>query len=72
MSGKCQTDDGSETMMGTFFKSRPKKEIDPESMLWLEKFARLAYMRAGLNFFQQDARLQTKSLQNKNQDLNGD
>ena len=26
---------------------------------------------AGLNFFQQDARLQTKSLQNKNKDLDG-
>ena len=71
MFGRCQTADGLETTMETFFRSRQKKEIDPESMLWLEKFANTVYMKAGLNFFKLDARLQTKSLQSKNKDLDG-
>jgi len=57
---------------GNFLSITSKKEIDPESMLWLEKFAHTVYMKAGLNFFQLDARLQTKSTQNKNKDLGGD
>ncbi len=37
-------------------------------LLWLEKFAHSAYMKAGLNFFQQDAKLQMKNTQSKNKE----
>lgn len=57
---------------GNFLSITSKKEIKPGSMLWLEKFAHLAYTRAGLNFFLQDEKLMTKSLNTKNKDLTGD
>jgi hypothetical protein len=57
-----------ETMMAIFFQSRPKKEIDPRSMLWLEKFAHSAYMKAGLNFFLEEERLTMKNSNTKSKD----
>ncbi len=47
MSGKCQTADGLETMMGTFFRSRPKKEIDPESKKFYNGVFVSAYVSKG-------------------------
>jgi hypothetical protein len=59
-------------MMAIFFRSHQSKAIDPESMLWLEKFAHTVFMRASLNFFLGEERSMTKSLKSKNKDLDGD
>ena len=63
---------GLEMMMGIFFRSRQSKAIDPESMIWLERFAHKVFMRASLNSFLEEERSTTKSLKNKNKDLDGD
>jgi hypothetical protein len=72
MFGKCQMEDGLGMTMAIFFQSRQKKETDPESMLWLEKFAHSAYIKAGLNFFPLGGKSATKNLSIKSRDLIGD
>ena len=71
MSGKCQMADGLEMTMGIFFRSRQSKAIDPESMLWLEKFAHTVLTKANPSSYLAAEKLMTKSLQSKNKDLSG-
>ena len=57
---------------GNFLSITSKKGNRPNIDAWLERFAHSVYIKAGLNFFQQDVKLMTKSSSIKSKDSIGD